>query len=315
MASQKLSDSEMTYLVELYRENEVLWNVTHKSYRNRDARDNAYERIRDSLNITPSLSLQDISKKIKNLRSTYIKERKKIDASFRSGASTQSVYKPKMPWFEIADGFLRTYTSKRHTNTNMDENIDRASTISDTGSDVTQSSTLTEDTFLSTSQHTTDFSDDSRNLPQIPKRKRNHVVGNKGNENSEDVITVALEKLDNLRKEVGTMKDDEYDIFGKYIASSLRQMPKKHFISAKSIIQQTITEFELRILSEECTTSHTTSNYPVHEYFTPNYTTSTTMSTSSPSNIAVENIELNTSNDSISNVIGVLSNLEDSQNV
>lgn len=38
------------------------------------------------------------------------------------------------------------------------------------------------------------------------------------------------------------------------------------------------------------------------------------MSTSSPSNIAVENIELNTSNDSISNVIGVLSNLEDSQN-
>lgn len=140
------------------------------------------------------------------------------------------------------------------------------------------------------------------------------MVGNKGNENSEDVIAVALEKLDNLRKEVGTMKEDEYDIFGKYIASSLRLMPKKHFISAKSIIQQTITEFELRILSEECTTSHTTSNYPVHEYFTPNYTTSTTMSTSSQSNRAVENIELNTSNDSISNVIGVLSNLEDSQN-
>lgn len=181
---------------------------------------------------------------------------------------------------------------------------------------MTQTPTLTEDTFLSSSQHTTDFSDDSRNLPQKPKRKRNHVVGNKGNENSEDVIAVALEKLDNLRKEVGTMKEDEYDIFGKYIASSLRQMPKKHFISAKSIIQQTITEFELRILSEECTTSHTTrtSNYPVHEYFTPNYTTSTTTSISSQSNIAVENIELNTSNDSISNVIGVLSTLEDSQN-
>lgn len=175
---------------------------------------------------------------------------------------------------------------------------------------MTQTPTLTEDTFLSSSQHTTDFSDDSRNLPQKPKRK------NKGNENSEDVIAVALEKLDNLRKEVGTMKEDEYDIFGKYIASSLRQMPKKHFISAKSIIQQTITEFELRILSEECTTSHTTrtSNYPVHDYFTPNYTTSTTTSISSQSNIAVENIELNTSNDSISNVIGVLSTLEDSQN-
>ncbi|CAK1587657.1 unnamed protein product [Parnassius mnemosyne] len=312
MASRELSDSEVTHLVELYQENEILWKVTHKSYRSREARDNAYARIRESLN-TPSLSLQDISKKIKKLLSTYIKERKKIDASFQSGVSTQSVYKPKMPWFEIADGFLRTYTSKRHTNTNMDENFDCALTISDTGSDVTQTPTLTEGTFLSTSQHTTDFSDDSRNLTQKPKRKRNHVVGNKGNENSEDVIAVALEKLDNLRKEVGTMKEDEYDIFGKYIASSLRQMPKKHFISAKSIIQRTITQFELRILSEECTTSHTTSNYPVHEYFTPNYTTSTTMSTSSQSNIAVENIELNTSNDSISNVIGVLSNLEDSQ--
>ncbi|KAL4719695.1 hypothetical protein ACJJTC_007884 [Scirpophaga incertulas] len=178
-----------------------------------DARDNAYERIRDSLNITPSLSLQDISKKIKNLRSTYIKERKKIDASFRSGASTQSVYKPKMPWFEIADGFLRTYTSKRHTKYKyVHHNIQLIFLM-----------------ILETYR-------------QIPKRKRNHVVGNKGNENSEDVITVALEKLDNLRKEVGTMKDDEYDIFGKYIASSLRQMPKKHFISAKSIIQQTITE-------------------------------------------------------------------------
>lgn len=112
--SDRLSDSQMLKLVEIYQDYDCLWNVTSKLYRNRDARESAYKQIAERLNIT-GISNKDIPKKIKNLRSSYYQELKRIEASTRSGASQDSVYKPKVSWFTTADGFLRTFRNNQET--------------------------------------------------------------------------------------------------------------------------------------------------------------------------------------------------------
>lgn len=98
----------MLRLVEIYKEHDSLWDVTHELYKNRDARERTYKKICDELNI-PGLKVRDIPQKIKNLRSSYYQEMKKIENSLKEGATGELVYKPKVSWFPFADGFLRTF--------------------------------------------------------------------------------------------------------------------------------------------------------------------------------------------------------------
>ncbi|XP_047536684.1 uncharacterized protein LOC125070772 [Vanessa atalanta] len=119
--AERFSDSQMLKLVEIYRDYECLWNVTSALYKNHDARQSAYKQIAEKLNIS-GISDKDIPKKIKNLRSSYYQELKKIEKSIRSGSDRDSVYKPKVSWFSIADGILRAFKNKEKTFSNIDEN-------------------------------------------------------------------------------------------------------------------------------------------------------------------------------------------------
>lgn len=116
--AERFSDSQMLKLVEIYRDYECLWNVTSALYKNHDARQSAYKQIAEKLNIS-GISDKDIPKKIKNLRSSYYQELKKIEKSTRSGSDRDSVYKPKVSWFSIADGFLRAFKNKEKTFSNV----------------------------------------------------------------------------------------------------------------------------------------------------------------------------------------------------
>lgn len=107
------SEAEMLKLTEIYKDYDCLWNVTHSLYNNRAARRNAYKQILKKLNI-PNLTVKDIPNKIKNLRSSYYQEIKRIRSSVRSGASKDSVYKPRVSWFTIADGFLSAFRYERN---------------------------------------------------------------------------------------------------------------------------------------------------------------------------------------------------------
>jgi len=54
----------------------------------------------------PALTVKQIKNKIKNLRSVFHTEKKKVEASIRSGAGTADVYKPSMPWFTEMEAFI-----------------------------------------------------------------------------------------------------------------------------------------------------------------------------------------------------------------
>jgi len=99
----RFSDERTVKFVELYGREPCLWNK--RPYLRR-ARNAAYRRIQAGINadIEPyetCLTIQGVKMKIKNLRTGYHQELKKI--------RTISGYQPKTPWFAPLHGFLAEF--------------------------------------------------------------------------------------------------------------------------------------------------------------------------------------------------------------
>ena len=77
----KISGENLEEFIDLYHSTECLWNVKCKDYRNINSRNKAYESIAEILN----KSIDSVKKRINNLRSTYIQEKKKVDLSKSAG--------------------------------------------------------------------------------------------------------------------------------------------------------------------------------------------------------------------------------------
>lgn len=96
----------MALFVHLYEMNYCLWKSDSPDYKNREKRESALQNIIDEMKI-PGFTKSDCKTKIKNIRSHYCQELKKIKASMKSGLARDDAYKPKLPWFEAIDDFLR----------------------------------------------------------------------------------------------------------------------------------------------------------------------------------------------------------------
>lgn len=106
--SRKMSrwgDEKTLKFVILYRNNECLWNPRIPQYKNNVERNNAYEDLLTNME-DPSLTVKIIKTKIKNLRSAYHAELKKVENSKRSGSGAATVYKPSAAWFDEMNSFL-----------------------------------------------------------------------------------------------------------------------------------------------------------------------------------------------------------------
>lgn len=115
---KKLSDRETVRFVELYESEECLWNIRSNDYKNKDARDSAIDRIVKNLGI-PGYTSEDVLKKINNIRSSYLQEINKIKSSTSTGCDSDSVYVPRVAWFDIANRFLPSVIKTRTTYSNL----------------------------------------------------------------------------------------------------------------------------------------------------------------------------------------------------
>lgn len=107
-------DEKTLLFVTHYRSQECLWNTRSPLYKNNIARNNAYQALLNDMN-DQSLTIKIIKTKIKNLRSVYHSEVKKINSSKRSGAGAKDVYKPPMSWFTEMASFMGDTDDYRET--------------------------------------------------------------------------------------------------------------------------------------------------------------------------------------------------------
>ncbi|XP_063812991.1 uncharacterized protein LOC135050422 [Pseudophryne corroboree] len=88
-------------LIDLYRQNECLWRVRSPDYANRIKRNRAYQQLIEySRGKNSDVDVDWVKKKISNFRTVFVKERKKVQDSQRSGAGTDEVYKPTLWYYD-----------------------------------------------------------------------------------------------------------------------------------------------------------------------------------------------------------------------
>ncbi|XP_071033040.1 uncharacterized protein, partial [Parasteatoda tepidariorum] len=116
--NSKFDDQKTLEFVQFYEKEEVLWNVRHEEYKNKDARDSAFLRIAKAMNM-PRVGPADVNNKINSIRTAFKQELQKIKESKGTGAAAEVVYIPKISWFDAANRFLPSVIKKRKSFSNL----------------------------------------------------------------------------------------------------------------------------------------------------------------------------------------------------
>ncbi|CAH2093729.1 unnamed protein product [Euphydryas editha] len=103
----KWSEDKTIKFVSEYVVHKCLWNFKNHLYKNKQARHSSYTAIKEAMDI-PGLDVNAVITEIKNIRSTYSQEVKKINDSMKSGAGADSIYRPSVKWFDILHDVLRS---------------------------------------------------------------------------------------------------------------------------------------------------------------------------------------------------------------
>lgn len=113
--NEKWTSEDIIRFLNIYEKYDVLWNTQSSQYRDKSCRELALMGMVQELNME-NVTVDIIRSKIKMIKTVYNQERNKILKSKRISPNGQSLYKPKLAWFEKADRFLRNVTSTRTPN-------------------------------------------------------------------------------------------------------------------------------------------------------------------------------------------------------
>lgn len=240
MSIYKMNIEQIMKFVELYRDCECLWDIQSPTYKSRDARDQALKHISEEMKIV-GFGPKEVAQKIKNIRTTYKQEVQKIMKSKTSGSSSDSIYKPKAPWFEIIDPFLSclhkvppTFSNIKDVN-NDEESISRASNDSNTEDTIHWEKTTEP-------EHSLEINTVQECSPQAKKRRLNLKQPR-----TPSYISDALDKLTEIRKTVLQQNnaETEFDLWAKSLAVQLNSMDVSRALKLQLQIQTLVTNERL----------------------------------------------------------------------
>lgn len=120
MSQVKWNNDDIFQFLDVYEQYPILWNIKHKDYLNRNLKISNFEKLKNNLSsIGLVVDSDQLRLKIKSIRDVYRQEIAKINRSKKSGAGTDSLYKPKLIWFNRANTFLNEVTSTRESSSNL----------------------------------------------------------------------------------------------------------------------------------------------------------------------------------------------------
>ncbi|CAG4951252.1 unnamed protein product [Colias eurytheme] len=239
--------SENTTLdfVKIYLKHELLWNNNHPDYKMRHRRIDAYRDISSEFKSCTNLSLTvpEVKMKIKNLRSTYMQEVYKV----LKKSSPDCMYKPSLVWFEDMDRCLKNTAVRRYTSSLPEaQEVDSSCQIWVNQIETSLKEEIDPDPLIPQSDENCDspkpanyneIKDESESSTPCKKLKKKKFKHSKSY-NSESHVT--------------TEKEDEFDIFGKYIASQLRSMHLQKALRLQLEIHGLVNEARVSEINDDC---------------------------------------------------------------
>ncbi|XP_047516078.1 uncharacterized protein LOC125056822 [Pieris napi] len=255
----KLSEGETLKLVQLYGENECLWDIKSLNYRNKEMRSTALQNMAQQMQIE-GLTSTEVKNKIKAIRATYYLELDKIQKSTKSGASG-NVYVPKVKWFQELDGFIKNAIVKRKTmdnsgTSNDDAELGEAEGVGDGAENVSRS---TENNDNSTETPTQAIQTPVRHSGP-PRSKRSKI----------SQMAAMIKDLKSMSNDVNMSPSEEEsdaDIFGKHVAAQLKKLSEEQYVIAQEEIQKILSKARLADIQQKKYTENAQSSSP--NYFIP----------------------------------------------
>ncbi|RVE49879.1 hypothetical protein evm_005472 [Chilo suppressalis] len=245
----KWSEAVTVEFVKIYMKNECLWNPAHPGYKLKFQREKSYSDIISEFRVSTSktLTVPEVKMKIKNLRTTYVQQVHKI----LQKSNPDCIYEPSLVWFHEMDKCLKHIPNNRCAN---------AINTSQETAEVDSSCRIWVD------QELADGNTHEQNPdPLVPPTDTEHGHNNEHKSEKEKYFTLNHKKS-NKRKKIkhktpnpdcssdstpeNVATEDEFDIYGKYIASQLRQMDLQKALRLQLAIQNLVSEARI---SDICT--------------------------------------------------------------
>ncbi|KAL0821488.1 hypothetical protein ABMA28_004954 [Loxostege sticticalis] len=236
---------ETLKFVKLYLRHDNLWNPSDTDYRMKNKRQKAYNDIISEFRRSTGISMSelDLKIKIKNLRSTYTQEMSKI----RQRSSPDFVYTPTIKWF--ADWHSCFSSIKKMDSLDDEANDDKKK---DSGiHNEKQSNKYTtesdESYVILLKPEPEERTDDefALDMHQRIKRRRKSFP---------QPIRYQFQSPSNSESTQPNLNtnqaEDEFDIYGKYLASQLRSMDLQKALRVQLEIQSIVSEARITSLSE-----------------------------------------------------------------
>ena len=87
--------------IDLYQSFPCLWRIKSADYYNKHAKQIAQDKLVEKLKeCDPNADRESCLRKINSLRASFRKEFKNVQASYKSGACTDDIYKPNLWYYE-----------------------------------------------------------------------------------------------------------------------------------------------------------------------------------------------------------------------
>ncbi|GFV92887.1 MADF domain-containing protein [Trichonephila clavipes] len=249
----KWGETETCKFVELYREQQCLWNVENIHSRNKGMRLAAFQHIANEMSVE-GLTSTDVKLKIKNLRGTYNQELTKIAKSTLTASSSNEIYIPNVKWFNIMDAFVRQIKEKRTSKDNLVkeneiaiEDNESEGIFPDNGSWTQQTAAAPENLSVNPSILKTHQSMQILQKSQIePISTELSAIGNHSSrKRRHEVFTSANQDSRQSTNSFNEQGDDEMEVFGKFDSLSLKKLSLPSVMSAQSEILSVLTRYRL----------------------------------------------------------------------
>lgn len=114
------SNTQVLQLIDLYKEQECLWNPKHDKHKSKTAKIDAWNQISEQI----GSDTVEIKKKIESLLGSFRRERQKCDATYKTGTGTSDVY--KSTWFAFKSMYflMDKFRVRKTTNTEVSSKQD-----------------------------------------------------------------------------------------------------------------------------------------------------------------------------------------------
>ncbi|CAI6359235.1 unnamed protein product [Macrosiphum euphorbiae] len=213
--------------IEEYKSHDCLWDFKSSSYKNKHMRESAYRSIVIAMAIE-GFGVPEVKTKIKNIRSTYAQEIKKIKESKKSGSGVDTCYVSNIQWLKELEPIYKDADS-RTTFDNFEYNME----VQNVSTETTEEALTNE---LPESQSFT------TQLPSQTKKKRTASV------------LSAVADLKSIHDAINKSEpeDDSFDMFGKSVAMQLKKfLSLETSLRAQSKIQNILTEMGIEELHSQ----------------------------------------------------------------